>query len=182
MYSVALLLVALVASASAFAPVAAPARSGAVKAVENELGVLPPLGFWDPLGCSGMSFWTLDNDQTVGYLRHAEIKHGRVAMAAFLGYCVQCLGVVKGEHTFLPYRGYVADVTPQEQWDNIPVIGKLQILTFVGMLESYGEIPGDVPHYTAPGGLPGSTTFDQGQPPGDPLRPLHKPFDHEPQT
>ena len=87
-----------------------------------------------------MSFWTLDNDQTVGYLRHVEINHDRVAMAAFLGDCVQCLGVVKGEHTFLPYRGYVADVTPQEQWDNIPVIGKLQILTFVGMLESYGEI------------------------------------------
>merc|ERR1712006_31507 len=71
------------------------------------------------------------------------------------GYCVQCLDVVKGEHSVLPYRGFVADVTPQEQWDNIPVIGKLQILTFVGMLESYGEIPGDVPHYTAPGGKPG---------------------------
>ena len=39
-------------------------------------------------------------------------------------------------------------MSPQEQ-------GKLQILTFIGMLESYGEIPGDVPHYTAPGGLPG---------------------------
>ena len=76
-------------------------------------------------------------------------------MAAFLGYCVQCLDVVKGEHTFLPYCGYVADVSPQEQWDNIPVIGKLQILTFVGMLESYVEIPGDVPHYTAPGDLQG---------------------------
>ena len=46
-------------------------------------------------------------------------------------------------------------MTPQEQWDNIPVIGKLQILTFVGMLESYGEIPGEVPHYTQPGGIPG---------------------------
>ena len=67
-----------------------------------------------------MSFWTLDNDQTVGYLRHAEIKHGRVAMAAFLGDCVQCLDVAKGEPTFLPYCGYVADVSPQEQWDNIP--------------------------------------------------------------
>ena len=104
--------------------------------------------FWDPVGFSGMSFWMHDNDQTAGYLRHAEIKHGRVAMAAFLGYCVQCLGVVKDKHTFLPYCGYVADVPPQEQ-------GKLQILTFVGMLESHGEIPGDVPHYTAPGGLQG---------------------------
>ena len=46
-------------------------------------------------------------------------------------------------------------MTPQEQWGNIPVIGKLQILTFIGMLESYGEIPGDVPHYTAPGSLAG---------------------------
>ena len=65
---------------------------------------------------------------------------GRVAMAAFLGDCVQCVGVVKGEHKFLLYCGYVADVSPQEQWDNIPVIGKLQILTFVGMLESHDEI------------------------------------------
>ena len=79
-------------------------------------------------------------------------------MVAFLGCCVQCLDAAKGEHTFLPYRGYVADVTPQEQWGNIPVIGKAQILTFIGMLGSYGEIPGDVPHYTAPGGLPRATT------------------------
>ena len=123
-----------------------------------------------------MSFWTLDNDQTVGYLRHAEIKHGRIAMAGFLGYCVQCLDVVKGEHSVLPYRGFVADVTPQEQWDNIPVIGKLQILTFVGMLESYGEIPGDVPHYTAPGGKPGYYPPIKGNRP-EILFDLYKPFD-----
>ena len=128
-------------TAAAFVP-ASVSRSAPLNSARDELidlaegsteGLSP--GFWDPLGCSGMSFWTLDNDQTVGYLRHAEIKHGRIAMAGFLGYCVQCLDVVKGEHTTLPYRGFVADVTPQEQWDNIPVIGKLQILTFVGMLE-----------------------------------------------
>ena len=70
-------------------------------------------------------------------------------------------GSVKGELTFLPYCGYVTDVSPQEQWGNIPVIGKLQILTFVGMLESYGA--------GRPAGL---LPADQGQPPGDPLRPL----------
>ena len=169
-------------TAAAFVP-ASVSRSAPLNSARDELidlaegsteGLSP--GFWDPLGCSGMSFWTLDNDQTVGYLRHAEIKHGRIAMAGFLGYCVQCLDVVKGEHTTLPYRGFVADVTPQEQWDNIPVIGKLQILTFVGMLESYGEIPGDVPHYTAPGGKPGYYPPIKGNRP-EILFDLYKPFD-----
>ena len=44
------------------------------------------------------------------------------------------------------------DVTPQEQWDNIPQAGKLQIFAFIGMLESYGEMADQ--HYTK-GGLPG---------------------------
>ena len=83
---------------------------------------------------------------------------------------------MKGEHTFLPYRGSVADVTPQEQWDNIPVFGKLQILTFIGMLESYGEIPGDVPHYAAPGGLAGYYPPVKGNRP-EILFGLYKPFD-----
>ena len=88
----------------------------------------------------------------------------------------ECLGVVKGEHTFLPYRGSVADVTPQEQWDNnTPVIGTLQIPTFIGMLESYGEIPGDVPHYTAPGGLAGYYPPVKGSRP-EILFVLYKPF------
>ena len=106
-------------------------------------------------------------------------------MAAFLGFCVQSLDAVKGAHSTVPYRGYVENVSPQEQWDNIPVIGKLQILTFVGMLESYGEIPGDVPHYAALFGLAGYLLpAGQGQPPGDPLRPLQavRQHDHESQT
>jgi len=60
-------------------------------------------------------------------------------MAGFLGFCAQCTDLVKGPHKVLPYRGYVEDVSPQEQWDNIPLIGKLQIITLIGMLESYGE-------------------------------------------
>merc|ERR1719482_2030357 len=99
-------------------------------------------------------------------------------MAGFLGYCVQCLDVVKGEHTTLPYRGFVADVSPQEQWDNIPLIGKLQILTFVGMLESYGEgagSPDGYVHYTK-GGKPGCYPPIAGRVGGQILFDLYDPF------
>jgi hypothetical protein len=83
-------------------------------------------------------------------------------MAGFLGFFVQSPGnfigdIVSGDHAILPYRGYVAGCTPQEQWANIPMIGKLQILTAVGMLESYGEgagFPESYTHYTK-GGQPG---------------------------
>ena len=78
-------------------------------------------------------------------------------MAAFLGFCVQSLPVVAGSHILAPYRGFEPGLSPQAQWDAVPAIGKLQILTFVGMLESYGEgagSPEGYVHYTK-GGLPG---------------------------
>jgi len=116
-----------------------------------------PVQYWDPLKLSEQDFWGAGNDATIGFLRHAEIKHGRVAMAAFLGFIVQSLPVVSGEHWFAPYRGYVAGVSPQEQWDNVPAIGKLQILVAIGMLESYGEGAGNPEGYVhyCNGGLPG---------------------------
>jgi len=171
-----LVLALALAPAAAYVQPVAPKASVAVQgkadlealAVNNGDFIGKTLGFWDPLGASSLDFWGLGEEGTVGYLRHAEIKHGRVAMAGFLGFCAQSTPLVAGEHSFPfrlrgengvfptpPYRGFVADVSPQEQWDNIPLIGKLQILVFVGMLESYGEIPGEVPHYTQPGGIPG---------------------------
>ena len=116
------------------------------------------IGFWDPFNLIAEGdFWGLGNEATIGYLRHAEIKHGRVAMAGFLGFCLQSLPVVAGDHILKPYSGYVSNVSPQEQWENVPAIGKLQILVLVGMLESYGEgagSPEGYVHYCS-GGLPG---------------------------
>ena len=119
----------------------------------------PPNDYFDPLNLATMTFdWGPQGEEaTIGWLRHSEIKHGRVAMAGFLGFIAHCTPIVSGEHKFLPYRGYVAGVTPQEQWDNIPLIGKLQILIAIGMLESYGEGAGDPAGYThyMKGGKPG---------------------------
>merc|ERR1711977_348967 len=131
------------------------------------------IGLWDPLGALDTNFWGLGNEQTIGYLRHAEIKHGRVAMAAFLGYIVQSTPLVSGPHNILPFRGYEPGLTPPEQWDAIPLYGKLQILVLVGMLESYGEILD--PHYTQ-GGLPGYYPPIKGRRPELAFN-LYNPFD-----
>mmetsp|Transcript_22699 Transcript_22699/g.75299 ORF Transcript_22699/g.75299 Transcript_22699/m.75299 type:complete len:256 (-) Transcript_22699:150-917(-) len=139
------------------------------------------LGFWDPLGVTNLDFWGLGEEGTIGYLRHAEIKHGRVAMAAFLGYLAQSTPVVSGPHGKLPFKGYEPGLTPPEQWDAIPLYGKLQIIVLVGMLESYGEgagQPDGYVHYTK-GGLPGYFPPIEGRIGPFPIGNLnlYKPFD-----
>merc|ERR1719210_2477996 len=52
-----------------------------LRAFENELGVQAPVGFWDPLGLSK------DGDvASFKRRRTTELKHGRVAMYATMGY------------------------------------------------------------------------------------------------
>mmetsp|Transcript_22635 Transcript_22635/g.70859 ORF Transcript_22635/g.70859 Transcript_22635/m.70859 type:complete len:245 (+) Transcript_22635:45-779(+) len=154
----AVLALALAAPAFGFVTPAATSRASVqVHETKDDLADLakelnPVIGFWDPLGCLNLDFWGLGTEGTIGYLRHAEIKHGRVAMAGFLGYLVQSTDFVSGPHKILPFKGYTPGLTPPEQWDAIPLIGKLQIFTLIGMLESYGEIL-EV-HYCN-GGLPG---------------------------
>lgn len=129
-------------------------------------GLNPVVNYWDPLQLTESGFWGLDESGTVGWLRQSEIKHGRVAMAAFVGYCVQSNFHFPWAMTLEGAPFPSIDMSPPEQWDSLPFASKLQILLLVGFLEFYSELTpkegaeGGIEHYTK-GGQPGKyPTFD----------------------
>jgi len=120
----------------------------------------PVVGYWDPLNLAEADFWDQGNEATVGFLRHAEIKHGRVAMAAFVGYCVQSNWHFPWKLTdSISYDQIAAAGGPADQWDALPTNAKLQIIIFVGLLELYSEssnvLAGEGQSHYMRGGKPG---------------------------
>jgi hypothetical protein len=104
----------------------------------------PTVGFYDPLGIVGDDVMP----ETIGWFRHAEIKHGRVAMAAFVGYCVQANGIHFPWNIQGPFPSGLDTVSfgdisaaggPADQWDALSTGAKLQILGVVGFLEMWSE-------------------------------------------
>ena len=138
-------------SVTAYAPAVAPtvqsmrAAAPVMETVEDlktlSTKLNPVVGYYNPLTLGEASIGsTYDSEAAIGFLRHAEIKHGRVAMAAFVGYCVQsnfCFPweLAKG----IPYSSIAAAGSPPAQWDAVPTAGKLQILLAVAVLEMWGE-------------------------------------------
>jgi len=97
----------------------------------------PAVGFWDPLALSDYSFWGTSQEATIGFLREAEIKHGRIAMAGFVGYIVHSNDI---RWTFDKVASSVPTGLPAPAvWDAIPDIAKWQIILFVGVMESWRE-------------------------------------------
>mmetsp|Transcript_130334 Transcript_130334/g.212235 ORF Transcript_130334/g.212235 Transcript_130334/m.212235 type:complete len:309 (+) Transcript_130334:86-1012(+) len=106
----------------------------------------PVVGYWDPLDLASGK-WTfgwgpnVGPEEAIGFLRHAEIKHGRVAMAAFIGYIVQANGL------HFPWKLTndiaFADISaaggPPQQWDALPTASKVQIFLFIAFLEWCSE-------------------------------------------
>ena len=84
------ILTSLIASAAAFAPASQKSSNSALAASKfsSEIGAQAPLGFWDPLRICA------DEDQAnFDRLRYVELKHGRIAMLAVVGYLVTYAGV-----------------------------------------------------------------------------------------
>merc|ERR1712137_1358808 len=104
-----------------------------LRAFENELGVQPPVGFWDPL-----EFTKDGNRENFLRRRAVELKHGRVSMYACIGYFVP-------EYT--KFSGYLSpsmDIKFSDvpnglgAFSKVPLAGWLQIVAFCGLIENTG--------------------------------------------
>lgn len=134
---------ALIGSVSAFVPVS-PTRAGksalAAWKDENTIGIVPPAGFFDPLGFSNNK-----SDEVMNYYRESELKHGRVAMAACLGWYITAGGVHPAFNSEL-------SSDPLEAASQLPFVGWLQFILGCGAIEWLtekikqrpGYVPGDV--------------------------------------
>lgn len=151
----------LAGAASAFVPTTSVGRTS-VKVQESkaDLEVLakelnPIVGFYDPLNLSEAEFWGQTNEQTIGFLRHAEIKHGRVAMFAFVGYIVHANGIKFPWPMQMDGTPFPSGNSAPEIWDNVSDNAKWQIFGLILFLELWGEISTDEHKHYMRGGKPG---------------------------
>lgn len=137
------ILASLLGSAAAFAPAATKSSSTAVKAYENEIGAANLSGgltvCWDPLG-----FVEGQDQATFDKFRSLEIKHGRVAMLAFLGYASTWETAYRfpGCESFSGGAKAITEIPPLDLI--LPIFfvcGALETITFK---QKEGSFPGDM--------------------------------------
>jgi hypothetical protein len=89
---------------------------------KDMVGASAPLGFFDPLGFSKNA-----SPETLAKYRESELKHGRVAMLAVLGY-------LSAENWHPLYDGKLSGNPLKAIWE-MPPEGAVQIIAFCGLLE-----------------------------------------------
>jgi len=124
--------------------IAAPSISS-LKAFEGEIGVQPPMGYWDPLGLGAEG-----SPEDFKRRRATEYKHGRVSMLACIGYMVP---------EYYKFPGEISPWTAKLKFEiigngmaafqKIPAAGWYQMFAFVGLCEK------------------GFLVADDNRPPGD---------------
>merc|ERR1719261_1329613 len=138
-----------VGTAAAFAPAAAP-QGVATRATSAQMfgkadlealakSQNPVLGYWDPIGLANLDLWGQGEEASIAWLRHAEIKHGRIAMAGFVGYIAAANYENIGMAPWTMYPPLASGLSAPEVWDALPFLAKLQIIGFIGVLEHISE-------------------------------------------
>jgi len=152
----------LVTSATAFAPQQRGPHGLALHDAKSDLESIatasnPTINYYDPLSLADADFWDQGNEATIGFLRQSEIKHGRVAMAAFVGFCVQSNWHWPWDMTRAGDPFPAVEIGPEAQWDAIPSAAKWQIFTIIAALELWDE---------ADGGAENPSHYMRGRKPG----------------
>ena len=124
----------LAGSAAAFSPASKAPTATALSmasAFTEELGVIKPTGFFDPAGLtSGIDQATFDQYRT------SELKHGRVAMLAVIGYVVPEVFRWPGE--IAPGLAFADVPNGVAALNAIPSLGWAQIFFLIGAVDYYG--------------------------------------------
>jgi len=116
---------AIISTVSAFAPVSLTPTTTSLESWKDDtvVGITAPVGYFDPLGLSmGKS------DEVMSLYREAELKHGRVAMAACLGWYITAAGVHPAFNSQLSSN-------PLEAAQQLPLVGWLQFVLGCGAIE-----------------------------------------------
>jgi hypothetical protein len=125
---------------AAFAPAQQQTRSSSSLSAwkdETVVGLTAPMGFFDPLGFSkGKS------DDIMQHYRESELKHGRVAMAACLGWYLDAAGVHPAFNSELSNN-------PLEAAQQLAPVGWAQFVLGCGAIEWLAEKIKDRPGYKA---------------------------------
>lgn len=120
-------------------------RSAPLQAFEGDFGAMAPLGFFDPLGLCADG-----NEEYFNHLREVEVRHGRCAMLAVVGYLVTAAGVRLPGMEDMPSGFKIFDAEliaalPREVRGTLPLtLGSVWFLTFL-MQDRTGraDFPGD---------------------------------------